>query len=138
MTIIVLSTASGARGISSADIFCQFPRILFTSAELLALNMGFLSVGFLYQYGVLFHRLPVILNGQFQNNATVFLDCVFLFVYYLMTLSVSTLYSLDDVLINECEAVGGMRMKLSMIGYALLEFLLLFKDIQRAQNVYTF
>lgn len=72
MTIIVLSPASGAGGISSVDIFCKSPRILFTWAELMALNMGVLSVGFLKQNSVLLHRLPVIINGQFQNNGTGF------------------------------------------------------------------
>jgi hypothetical protein len=54
----------------------------------------------------------------------------FEFVCNLMTLSVSRLrIQLEEILINECVAVGGMRITLSIIGYALLEFLLSFTDI---------
>jgi hypothetical protein len=45
---------------------------------------------------------------RIPGRITPFRSCFFL-AGYLATLSVSTLYSVDDKTINECGAVGGMR-----------------------------
>jgi hypothetical protein len=51
-----------------------------------------------------------------------------------MTLLISILYNLDNLLINECLAVDRLRMKLNMFGYMLVELLLLLEISRRTQK----